>query len=67
MVQDQVATTDANGTCTVDLPVGIYDVLITAPGFTPQAVKGEVLAGETTQLVVVLKAAPTHLRPVEQP
>jgi hypothetical protein len=66
MVQDQVATTDANGTCTIDLPVGTYDVFVTAAGLTPQALKGDVLAGESTPLVVVLKAAATHLRPVGQ-
>ena len=36
MVQDQVATTDANGTCTIDLPVGTYDVFVTATGLAPQ-------------------------------
>lgn len=67
MVQDQVATTDTNGTCTIDLPAGSYDLFITATGLTPQAVKSDVLASETAPLVVVLKAAPTHLRPVGQP
>jgi hypothetical protein len=67
MVQDQVATTDANGTCTIDLPAGTYDVFVTAAGLAPQALKRDVLAGESTPLVVVLKAAPTHLRPVGQP
>lgn len=67
MVQDQAATTDANGTCTIDLPAGTYDVFVTATGLTPQAVKRDVMAGESTPLVVVLKAAPTHLRPVGQP
>lgn len=67
MVQDQVATTDANGTCNIDLPMGTYDVFITATGLTPQAVKRDVLPGESTPLVVVLKTAPTHLRPVRQP
>ncbi len=67
MVQDQVATADANGMCTIELPAGIYDVFVTATGLAPQAVKRDVSAGETTQLTVVLKAAPTHLRPVGQP
>jgi hypothetical protein len=65
MMQDQVATADGNGTCTIDLPPGSYDLLITATGLMPQAVKTDVLPGETTPLVVVLKAAPTHLRPAE--
>ena len=67
MIQDQVATTGTDGTCTIDLPVGSYDLLITAPGLAPQAVKRDVVAGETTPLVVILKAAPTHLRPVREP
>lgn len=66
MVQDQVATTDANGTCSIDLPVGTYDVFVTATGLAPQALKRDVSAGETTAIVVVLKAAATHLRPVGQ-
>jgi hypothetical protein len=42
-------------------------VFVTAAGLAPQALKRDVLAGESTPLVVVLKAAPTHLRPVGQP
>ena len=64
MVQDEVATTDQNGTCTVDLPAGTYDVFISASGLTPVAVKRDVEAGESTPLIVSLKAAETHLRPV---
>jgi hypothetical protein len=64
MVQDQVATTDQNGACTVDLPAGTYDVFISASGLTPVAVKRDIEAGENTPLIVSLKAAETHLRPV---
>lgn len=64
LVQDEVATTDQNGTCTIDLPAGTYDVFISARGLTPVAVKSDVEAGENTPLVVSLKAAETHLRPV---
>jgi hypothetical protein len=64
MVQDQVATTDQNGTCTLELPAGTYDVFISASGLTPVAVKRDVEAGENTTLIVTLKPAETHLRPV---
>jgi hypothetical protein len=64
MLQDQVATTDQSGTCTIDLPAGTYDVFISASGLTPVAVKSDVEAGENTPLIVSLKPSETHLRPV---
>jgi hypothetical protein len=64
MVQDQVASTDQSGTCTIDLPAGTYDVFISASGLAPVAVKSDVEAGENTPLIVSLKPAETHLRPV---
>jgi hypothetical protein len=64
MVQDQVATTDQNGTCMVDLPVGSYDIFVSASGWTPVAVKRDVEPGENAPLIVSLKPAETHLRPV---
>jgi len=64
MVQDQVATTDQSGKCTIDLPAGTYDVFISASGLAPVAVKRDVEAGENTPLIVSLKAGETHLRPV---
>jgi hypothetical protein len=64
MVQDQVATTDQNGTCTIDLPAGTYDIFVSASGLAPLAVKRDVEAGENTPLTVSLKPAETHLRPV---
>lgn len=64
MVQDKVATTGTDGTCTIELPPGTYDIFVTAAGLTPVAVKRDILPGETTPLVVSLKAAPMQLRPV---
>jgi hypothetical protein len=64
MIQEQVATTDQSGTCTIDLPAGTYDVFVSASGLAPGAVKGDVEAGENTPLIVSLKPAETHLRPV---
>ncbi len=64
MVQDQVATTDQNGSCTIDLPAGTYDVFVSASGLAPAAIKRDVEAGENTPLIVSLKPGETHLRPV---
>ena len=66
MVQDQVATTDQMGKCTVDLPAGTYDVFISASGLSPVAVKRDVEAGANASVVVTLKPGSTHLRPVQQ-
>jgi hypothetical protein len=66
MVQDQVATTDQSGKCTIDLTAGTYDVFISASGLAPVAVKREVEAGENTPLIVSLKPAEMHLRPVSR-
>ena len=64
MVQDQVATTDKIGTCTLDLLPGVYDLFVSASGFSPYAVKVDVVAGENAPLSITLKAGSTHLRPV---
>jgi hypothetical protein len=66
IVQDEAATTDQKGTCTIELPPGTYDIFITGRGLTPLAVKRDVEAGETTPLVVSLKPESMHLRPVAQ-
>lgn len=64
MVQDQVATTDQKGMCTIDLAPGTYDIFVSGSGLNPVAVKRDVEAGETTPVIVSLKPAETHLRPV---
>ncbi len=66
MVQDEAATTDQKGMCTIDLPPGTYDIFVTASGLNPVAVKRAVQAGETTSLVVSLKAAAQQLQPVSR-
>ena len=48
MVQDQVATTDKMGTCTLDLLPGVYDLFVSASGLSPYAVKVDVVAGRRT-------------------
>lgn len=65
MVQDQVATTNQMGMCTVKLPPGSYDVFISASGLAPAAFHREIRAGEDTPLLAALKSAPTHLRPIQ--
>jgi Carboxypeptidase regulatory-like domain len=64
MVQDQVATTDKMGTCTLDLLPGVYDLFVSASGLSPYAVKVDVVAGENAPLTITLKAGSMHLRPV---
>jgi hypothetical protein len=65
MIQDQTATTNQMGTCTVQLPQGVYDVFVAASELAPAAFRREVKAGGSTSITASLKAAPTHLRPVK--
>jgi Carboxypeptidase regulatory-like domain len=65
MVQEQTATTNDMGMCTVDLPPGTYDIFVASAELAPVAVRREIKAGETTALPVNLRAAPLHFRPVE--
>ncbi len=65
LVQDQVATTNQMGMCTVDLPPGTYDVFVSASELSPAAFRREVKTGETTSLNANLRSAPLHLRPIE--
>lgn len=62
--QDQIATTNQVGTCTVELPPGTYDVFIAASELGPVAFRREIKAGQTTSLAASLKPAPTDLKPV---
>ncbi len=65
LVQDQAATTNQMGTCTLNLPPGIYDVFISASGLSPAAFRREIRAGENTSLAAPLRSAPLHLSPVQ--
>jgi Carboxypeptidase regulatory-like domain len=64
MVQDQTATTNQMGTCTLQLPPGMYDVFVAASELAPSAFRREVTAGGTTSISANLKPAPSHLKPV---
>ena len=65
MIQDQVATTDENGSCTLNLLPGVYDLFVSANGLAPYAAKIEAVAGENEPIVVTLKPGSMHLRPVD--
>ncbi len=65
LVQDQVATTNAKGDCTIELPPGTYDIFVSASGLTPAAYQRVVQAGGNLTVYAKLKAAPTRLHPVE--
>ena len=65
MVQDQVATTNQKGMCSIDLPPGTYDLFVAASDLAPAAFRREIKAGEAASLTAHLPAAPLHLRPVE--
>lgn len=65
MLQDQVATTDAEGKCSLNLPPGVYDLFISANGMEPAAMKVQIANGENKPLTVTLKSGGTHLRPVD--
>ncbi len=65
MVQDQMATTNDMGTCSVDLPPGTYDIFISSAELAPSAFRREIKVGQTTALPVNLRAAPLHFRPIE--
>lgn len=65
MLQDQVATTDSQGECTLNLAPGVYDLFISANGMDPAAVKVQVEKDATKAVTVTLKSGSTHLRPVD--
>ena len=65
LVHDQVATTNQMGTCTLDLPPGMYDVFVSVSDLAPAAFRREIKAGQTTELTVDLRSGPLHFRPVQ--
>ncbi len=65
MVQDQTATTNDMGSCSVDLPPGNYDIFISSGELAPSAFRREIKSGQTTELPVNLRTTPLHLRPIE--
>ena len=65
LVQNQTATTNQMGMCTIDLPAGTYDVFVAANELSPAAFRREVKVGETTAVTTHLRSAPLHVRPVQ--
>ena len=63
LVQDQTATTNPMGTCTVNLPPGTYDIFVAASELAPAAFRREIKASETTAVVAHLRPAPLHVQP----
>jgi hypothetical protein len=65
LTQDQMATTDQMGRCTVQLPRGTYDVFISANGLSPSAFRREVKPGESTSITTTLRPSALQLRPAQ--
>ncbi len=65
MMQDQVATADAEGECTLNLPAGVYDLFISANGLEPAAMKIQIEKSDNQPVTVTLKSGSMHLRPVD--
>jgi hypothetical protein len=56
--EDTIATTDANGEFSVDLPPGFYDVFISSTAFTPYCEKIRLTGHKSKKLNVKLKLSP---------
>jgi len=56
--QDIAATTDSNGHFSVDLPLGFYDVFVTAMAFTPHCDKVRLKDKGTKTYEVKLRVSP---------
>jgi hypothetical protein len=56
--EDKIATTDASGEFSLDLPPGFYDVFISAAAFSPQCEKVRLNGKGTKRLGVKLKVSP---------
>lgn len=63
--QDQVATTNQMGVCSIELPPGTYDIFVSGNGLAPAAFQREITAGQSISLLANLKPAPSQLRPIE--
>ena len=56
--EDKITTTDAKGEYSLDLPLGFYDVFISAPAFSPHCEKVRLNGKGTKRLEVKLKVSP---------
>lgn len=65
LVQDQTATTNQMGMCTINLPPGTYDIFVASSELAPVAFRRDIKVGATTSITATLRAAGSHFRPVE--
>jgi len=65
LMQDQTATTNQMGMCTINLPPGTYDIFVASSELAPMAFRRDIKAGASTSLSASLRPAPLHFRPVE--
>ena len=57
MRDDKIATTDSTGHFSLELPPGVYDVFVAAPGFSPHCEKLTLKTQETHRYEVRLKVS----------
>lgn len=65
MKEDLIATTDAKGEFSVDLPPGFYDVFIASTAFTPYCEKIRLVGHKPKKLDVKLKLSPVTGRELD--
>ena len=65
LVQDQVATTDQMGMCSIALPPGIYDVFLSASELSPRTYQASVKAGATGSYTLKMVPSASHLQPIQ--
>ncbi len=65
LVQDQTATTNQMGNCTINLPPGTYDIFVASSELAPAAFRRDVKVGEAISITATLRTAGSHLRPID--
>jgi hypothetical protein len=58
---DKIVTTDATGRFSLELPPGVYDVFVTAAGFSPHCEKLTIKPGEVDPYSVHLRVSRTTI------
>ena len=57
---DLIISTKGDGTFSVELPPGFFDVFATSPAFTPACRKARVKPGQTIELIFRINADPLY-------
>ena len=57
---DLAIRTEKDGTFTVDLPPGFYDVFAASPAFTPSCRKARIKAGQSVEITFRMNADPLY-------